>query len=230
MLMPFAATGSNPPIEFVGMATGYSTGTSFAVSLTSLTGGSASAPAVGDYVLVLAFSVDSGTTGVTTAGYTQLASQNAADTTGSKGVVHRKILTTAETSVTVDGDGNKTGAIVLVFRNVDPTTPEDVATQSVAQTNTGNPNPPSITPATSGAWIIALGATAKNGALGTMTQAGDLTDYTIYYTTDGGESVMAGKGFKTDWVSGAFDPGAWNNPDGSSFNGATAFTLALRPA
>lgn len=64
-----------------------------------------------------------------------------------------------DTSITITGDGVGTSGASLTaiaFRGVDPNTPFDVTPTEAAGT-TGAPDPPSITPATSGAAIVAIG-------------------------------------------------------------------------
>jgi len=118
----------------------------------------------------------------------------------------------------------------MVFRGVDPTTPMDVTLTTATGGNSVLANPPSITPVTAGAWIACFGFGAHTDGTDTYTSAGDLT----LFTSSGGNTTndgTAGAGYKDDWVSGSFDPGAWtfSGTDSTSFSWC-AVTVALRPA
>ncbi len=133
------------------------------------------------------------------------------------------------------GNSNATVGVAFAFRGVDSSSPIDVFTagsHAVTGTATGRPNPATITPATAGAWIVAVGAAAAaTGA--TFTNPGDLSATTNHFrsfshaeTIDG----MLGMGIKTDWASGAFDPAAWTSGPNNAGDSWAAMTLALKPA
>ncbi|KPF74575.1 hypothetical protein IP68_12510 [Blastomonas sp. AAP25] len=230
-------------IEYVGGKTADvlpSTGTVTNVSLTDLTGGLASAPANGDIVLV---AYATGSTllrpiGVTTSGYAEIAELNAADTRDSTMSVSWKLMgSTPDSTVSLSATGNAgdCGVVAIhVWRGVDATTPFDTTATTATRTNGWAPDPPAITPVTSGAVIVAYGAGVggvTTAAIGTMVGTGLSNFLTRAFASGGVRSVAIGGG-SAAWSSGAFNPAAFTISSGtdSVSNAATALTLALRPS
>lgn len=171
--------------------------------------------------------------GVTTAGYTEIVDITApADTYNNRlSVSHKKMGGTPDTSVTVTGTGHvrNAGAVVVeVWAGVDTTTAIDVTSTTATGQNTGQPNPPSITPSTTDAVVIVVGS-AAHAAIGVFTQPGsELSAFLSGAQADTTDCVIATGYF--NWTSGAFDPVAWTGGGTSVQSTWTAASLALRPA
>ncbi len=154
-------------LQYVGGTSGVGSGTNttYSVSLTSLVGGIASAPAEGDLVLVVTgwVNIVDGTPGVDTAGYTPLAELYANDSRDANMAVEWKIMgATPDTSVVavgpgIGGDFYGVATVVQVWRGADQSNPIDVTTVTATGTNGAMPDAPSITPTTAGAVILACG-------------------------------------------------------------------------
>jgi len=223
-----AATG----IEYVG---GYAAASSTAnsnvnVSLTALTGGIASSPSIGDLVIV--YIGASNGTSVTPAiiGYTTITYLTASDSYDANMTVGYKILTAADTSVTVNGGAGTTASIsvyVSVWRNVDATYPFDVPATTATGIDSIFPNPPAITPITTGSYIVAGGTGAHSRGVATYGST-DLADFKSEGAGNTNDSTIGG-GYK-QWTSGAFNPAAFTCSASTStaYSWASA-TLALRP-
>lgn len=224
-----ASTG----IQYVGARTGSgsTSGGTVTVSLTTLTGGIASAAAIGDVVVIVI-----GVAGATNApasptvtGYTLIDSAGANDTNATCIYVGYKILTAADTSVayTWTASNGSSTAYVSVWRNVDATYPLDVNAITVGVQNTILANPNSITPVTSGAYIIAAGAGASSAGVQSYSSS-DLTDFKSTGLNASYDSVIGG-GYN-EWTSGAFNPAAFtfSTSNSSAYSNATTI-LALRP-
>ena len=232
------AAAGGAPLEYVGAASSTvlaSVATNTTLSLTGLTGGSDTAPAEGDIVIVV-FGIGSngvaGAAAIVTAGYTSVVTVVANDTADLNLLVAYKVMgPTPDTEVIVGptldtGDGG--AVIAYVWRNVNTSTPMDVAYQSTSGTNNGVPNPAAITPTTAGAVVIAIGATAYTGA-GSVSNGGDLSNFVAQSSTTGSYDCWMGIGSYA-WTSGAFDPAAFGGGTTSGFACWGAVTLALRPA
>jgi hypothetical protein len=168
-------------LQYVGGKTASivgSTATVTNVSLTDLTGGLASSPAEGDFVLVAyaTHSTADRSIGVTTSGYAEIAELYANDSRDVNLSVSWKIMgPTPDSAVDISATGATAdpGAVAIhVWRGVDAATSLDVTSTTSTGLDSWVPNPPSITPVTSGAVVIAVGAGA--GGSGT-TVIGDLS-------------------------------------------------------
>lgn len=222
-------------LSFVGGKVAVFAGTTGGTNivLTDLTGGSGSAPAAGDIVIV-AYAVGAQadrTIGVTTADYTEEQELYANGSTydSNLSVSWKKMGGTPDTSVDVSGTGSSfnAGAVAIhVWRGQDPSTPFDVAETTATGTGTGRPDPAAITPTTAGAVVIVAGAAAA--ATGAAFTASELSNF-FTDTSPDGEDAMVGLGSYA-WTSGAFDPAAWTGGTTNAADSWTAVTLALRPA
>lgn len=229
---------SQGTIDYIGARTQFIFGTTSTtnVSLTGLTGGFASAPEDGDLVVV-SYAVGAGTapfTGLSVgSSYTNLSVVSATHTNSSSLVIGYKFMgSTPDTSVTVSSTGSSNNAatvVVQVFRGVDTTTPLDVTSTTASATGSFLANPPSITPVSSGAWVVATGAGAGTGLLSTTTySSSDLTSFRTISSDDSFDSLI-GAGYAR-WTSGAYDPAAFTSNLGDNANRSwTAYTIALRP-
>lgn len=219
---------SEVAIQYVGGRTQSFVGitSNVTVSLTSLTGGLASAPAAGDIVIVY-FATGSNTDrNLVVAGYQEIADiYGNATTNDSNLVVACKTMgATPDTSFVLTGGTLSTadaGTVsVQVFRNV--TNPLPSFLTSIGDTT--NPNPPSITPLVNNSVIVAGGG--QGHASGTLTfTSSDLTNFISVGASDTYASTV-GMGYK-ELASGSFDPATFGGGSPNASNGWTAVTLAL---
>jgi len=212
-------------------------------ALTSLTGtsslGSATLSLSGltlaeNDILIVAFVIGDATdnrdisaSGNNSGALTELADLYANDTNDTNlWVGYAKQGATVDTSVTmsVSAGSQDYVAHVLQYRGVDTTTPIDVTTTTATGTNGDAANPPSITPVTSGAKIVAVYA-ASQGTLTAWTAPSDVSNFVQTASTDKGRIATADK----DWTSGAFDPAVLTGGTGNADDSWAAATLALRP-
>jgi hypothetical protein len=239
MLATFLKGATASGIEFVGGATGFATSNTVSVSLTALTGGIASTAATDDLVLVYVgcSSTASRTFTFTSGTYTSIQFLYANGSNDANLQVSMRFMSaTPDTTVAVQHNGAAADTIavyVSVWRGVDLTTPIDVTSITASATNTLIADPAAITPATSGAYIVAgaLGA-APSGAVqptGVYTSS-DLTDFRGVGGGGGARTSVIGAGYK-QWAGGAFDPAVFGTTDITNSTNCSyaAVTLALRP-
>lgn len=215
---------------------GAALGTPSVMSLTSgFTGGYRTGVQAGD--LILAFYATSlsvaNTYSINSTGYTATftGTLRANSTYDTNLVSHYKIATGSDTSISYQGVGTLTDAgvmAVFLFSGVNATTPLDVATVTASGNISGLPNPPAITPVTTGAWIVACGAGGNISNTGTFSCSNLSNFFSI--TSDDTTDITIGVGTSV-WTSGAFDPAAFTASfaDSSTYSWAAA-TVALRPA
>lgn len=220
-------------IEFVGGYTEAYDGTTSdkVISLESLTGGLDTKPSEGDIVVVINGAYGEYGANLPT-GYTQVLS----NTYGryyrvSAKLAYKFIGGTPDTSLIIPGGTGGTdmggSTSILVFRNVNTVTPLDVSAVYYTASNTVKPNPPSITPVTTGAVIIAGGVGGYNNGVQLFTSS-DLTNF-ISSCGDDNFDCTTGIGYK-EWISGAFDPAQFGfTGTDSSNNSSIGYTIALRP-
>jgi hypothetical protein len=217
-----------------GFTQGYAGTTSdIVVPLTTLTGGTDSAPSADD-IVVVCFSVSStATRAIVIAGYTIIATGYVSDTYDTELRAGYKLMgVTPDTTVTLTGGTTSTTAAgvveVHVWRGVDLVTPIDVTTVTTTGTNSGIPTPPPITPITPGAIILAGAGNAHNRNAGTFT-ASYLSNFLTVFQSDTNDAT-GGLG-SVEWASGTYTPAAWTfSANDSTSYSRVAFTTALRPA
>jgi len=192
------------------------------------------APAENDIVIVT-YSVGSNADiaiGVDTAGYTEEAELfSDASRDSNLSVSWKRMGATPDTSVDVSQttNANFAGAVIVeVWRGVDTTTAIDVTTTTATGINTGQPNPPSITPTTADAVVIVCGGAAHSGDGAAFTQSGSELSGFLSGTQVATVDATVGTGYK-DWVSGPFDPVAWTGSTTAATDSWAAVSLALRP-
>lgn len=241
-LVGFGAGGASG-IEFVGYKTAAitpsaATNTDIAIN-SGLTGGIASSASSGDFVLV-AYEVTSWSANVTlsitdgTTAYTLVGTEVYA--TDSEGSVNFRLaykFITSDTNVRI-GPTTSTeysGIVaILVFRNVNTSTPLDVSASVSATAGTDDPVFSAITPVTPGAVIVAIGATAHQVGLLTYADPGGLTGFFSAGVDTGDNDSTIGFGRKNDWVSGSYTPPTFVLGSDRFFNNCAAqATIALRP-
>jgi hypothetical protein len=119
---------------------------------------------------------------------------------------------------------------LYVFSGVDKTTPLDVAVVTSSATNGHLVNPPAITPASQGAFIVFVGAGAHAGGEHTYSASG-LTNFMSIGGLNDTNDVQLGVGHYPNWTSGAVDPVAWTSTNSSTSSHSYACAaIALRPA
>lgn len=212
-------------ISFVGGATGFQSTNSGSLSLSGLS-------IEDDDFAVLVISRTSAVPLPT--GWTEVYRANGSDPTAgvSYGIcIATKFMTAGESSISFTSHSN-TAYAVQIFRGVDTSSPLDVATQIQTFVNdTPRPNPPSITPVTAGAMVVACGGSHGAFDANDFTSS-DLTNFLSQQNEDASFDPLVGIGYIADWESGAVDPaqfggGATANPTWCS---AASATIALRPA
>jgi hypothetical protein len=217
-----------------GFTQGYAGTTSdIVVPLTTLTGGTDSAPSADD-IVVVCFSISStATRAIVIAGYTIIATGYANDTYDTELRAGYKLMgVTPDTTVTLTGGTISTAAAgaveVHVWRGVDLVTPIDVTTVTTTGTNGAVPTPPPITPITPGAIILAGAGNAHNEGTETFGAS-----YLSNFITAGGNDTNDATGGlgSVEWASGTYTPATWtwSGTSTSAFS-RVAFTTALRPA
>lgn len=210
------------------------------VTLTSgLTGGTRSYVQAGDIVIGI---IGSGSTTFRTmlitdgtTNYTLVATGSATSGTRAANLrMYYKIMgSTPDTSINFNESGNSLDGQffgMMVFSGVDPTTPFDVTTVTAGFTTSAFPTPPSITPSTSGAFVIVAAAGVhQQGSVPFNTPSG-----LSYFNTAGGSdtySVTGGFGYDGTWTSGAKTFTQWDSTITDATTLASgAITAALRPA
>lgn len=232
MLTRLIAESSGSNITYVGGTTATTTNalSGWTASLTSLTGGAASAPATGDLILVF-YSATSSVQNLGATGFTAVASLFSSDSSSTNLFVGYKVVGgTPDTSVTLSATSASIGGAVAiqVWRGVDTKLPLDLVAQTVVAANTILANPPSITPNTPGAVIVAGGAGAYGLTTAQTYSATGLSAFRTASPTTG--RTIVGVGYSA-WNSGAFDPAQFTfNTTNSGSYSCAAVTLALRPA
>ncbi len=231
------ATDTRPaasPTYVGGKTAGFGGGTSDnTVTLTGLTGGSDTTPQAGD-IIIIGFSAGYNTNAlsltIVSSGYTTIGPVSGLDSYDTTLVGGYKIMgSTPDAEVVVSGttDANAAGVVTIhVWRGVDASTPMDVAPVTDSDINGGQPTPPAITPVTSGAIIVMMGASAGGTTAGVFTSG--LSNFITRYQTD--TYRTAGGVGSENWTGGTHTPTQWG---GNSTNVAyawAAITLALRPA
>lgn len=222
-------------ITYVGGQVGGRAGSTSTSNVTfSLTGGTNSTPQAGDLVIIgCTVASQARTPACAISGYTAQTQINANGTTydTSLNVSYKFMGGTPDTTFTLPSTGNIADAqrwTVQVWRSVDSTTPLDVAMVSASGTATGRPNPGSITPSTSGAYVGIIGAgAAATGAA--YTAPANYTTGFLTGTTADTNDAMIGSGYRS-WTSGAEDPAAYTGGTTNAADSWAAFTYALRPA
>jgi hypothetical protein len=236
-LIGFGAGGGGS-IQFVGGNTaskaGATSGNSTIALNSGLTGGISSAVSDGDLVIAAfstgdvaerSLSITDGSTGYTLIG-SELYSNDIIDT--NLRVAYKFVSGDVSTTFGPTGATTAAGAMaVYCFRGVSQSTPLDVSVTTATGADSANANPPSITPVTAGAFIVAVGGCGIETA--SAFTSPDLQGFLTVAQSDS-DSTAIGIGHKDDWTSGAFDPGAWTNAASNGAASWAAITIALRPA
>jgi hypothetical protein len=170
----------------------------------------------------ITFSEDSST-------WTKLADLYSDDTVDSNLGIFRKVMgATPDTSINVGTSAAASwSALVVAFRNVNTTAPEDTAVVTNTGANSGNPNPPSATSATDGAWALAIGGSTQSG---TPLVPANPSGYTnLVFANNGTANVMiATRALGAAPVSE--DPSAFQVPGQSTSDAWCSALIILKPA
>lgn len=220
------------PLEFVGYSTITGSGSSYSLPTTGLSGGSGSAAAQGDLLIVWSGWNDgaNGDPGVadTTFTWTEVADLYISDTNSTNSsVAWANATTTPPSTIAVNGlNLNAGGAVLLVFRYHNATTPMDATPTTATSANTAIPDPPSITSATTGATIVALGQQAGTNREIDAAPSG----YTIKGIADNHSNGWSGgAAILTNQSIGTYNPGTFGTAGSGITSSMTAVTLAIRP-
>lgn len=208
-----------------------STGTNLTVSLTSLTGGVASAPAEGDIVIV---SYATGSTSdrdlnVVTSGYTRHCDLYSNDSYDTNLWVATKIMgSTPDTSVVLPPSADTSDAITVNIQVWRASSGYKIYLrsfdiQTATGVNTGRPTPPAITPTYSGSIIICGGAGAYSSVIAEYTSS---LDNFVSKTQADSNSSYLGMGSYA-WTSGTYTPTSWGGGVLSVSASWCAFSLIL---
>jgi hypothetical protein len=234
-LLKASQTSGSFNIAYVGGTTGTTTGgtDNWTVSLTSLSGGLATSPSIGDLVVVyygIGATSDSLSPTVASTGYELIATRGANDSNDANLGVSYKVLSTAETEVVLVGTGStaRGGAVaVYVWRGVAGQYSNSFPIVTASGENSVLCDPPAITPANQGSVILAGGVGAHDRGVATFSSS----DLTSFISAGANSTVDAtiGLGY-VDWTSGAFNPAAFTFSAATStaFSWAAA-TMALSP-
>jgi hypothetical protein len=236
MLAKALLAASGGGIDYVGgYVDGFGGGTTDrTITLTSLTGGLASAPAAGDLVIVYFGTGSTTNRNLVVSGYTEVIELYSNDNFDTNLAVAYKFMGgVPDTSFTLTGGTGSTsdgGAVaVQVWRGVNAVTPLDVTRTTATGINSVLCDPPAITPITPGAIIVSGGAGAHEEDDVETYSSSDLTAF-ISAGDDDSNSVTIGIGYHV-WTSGSFNPAqfTFSGDDDTNYSWA-AVTLALRPA
>lgn len=190
------------------------------------------APSENDLVVLFGGNGDNdgvGNIGPSTAGYTQAALRYSADEPFSTGVWWKVMGGTPDTTVTGQGSGNSqegTAYFAIVLRNADTTTPMDATPVELDQ-GAAQPDCPSITTVSDGAWVFAYFASTSIGSPG-------ITGWPTGYDDDQAQLAgldtrahRCGISRKVVSTAGADDPSAYTvSTSGDNY----CITVAVRPA
>jgi hypothetical protein len=241
----FTTAAGGVAIEFVGATrNGGSGGTARTLDLTTLTGGTAAAPAAGDFVLLMEYcgGVAQANLGVDSAvspGWTDLPIQYNGPATRdvTYRISYKRMGTTPDTTVTTlayGESGHGQGLACRVYRNVSAATPLHVNPIYFMPTGQSDINPPAITPTVDGALIV-IGGAGSQSASGNISIAGAPVGF-INFNGGRADGATTDLGFGTAdavWNTGGgtVDPGVFTpSIANNAQNCSIAFSLALTPA
>ena len=172
-------------------------------------------------------------TATTISGYTTIASLFADNVTEDSNLIvaYKFMGPTPDTDVVIPrtGFGTDSEAVAIqIWRGIDSNNPLDVAAVTNTQLTSGIPNPPAITPVTTGAKIVVAAGTAHAGGTDTF-GATYLTNFLTIGANDDNDTTV-GMGWLT-WPGGTYDPAAWTftQADSTTYS-SNSVTFALRPA
>lgn len=197
-------------------------------SLTSLTGGLASAPSIGDIVIACVTLANTTDLNITCSGYTEVADLYANGSTGDSQLgVFYKVLTAADTTVQFGLSVSDTSCgAIHVWRNQNAT-PLDATTTTTTNTSNSTPNSPSITTVTNNAIVLSIGSAQNTNSWSVLTTPSGMENGFFVRSSSGSFGIGIASVLRT--TAGAYDPASFGG--GGGFGGSyCAATMALRPA
>lgn len=220
-------------LSFVGGYSDFSNSTSGntkTFSLTSLSGGLASAPSTGDIVIACVSFNDATDRNITCTGYTEVADLYSNGTYDSQLGVFYKVLSSADTSVAFDLGTNVAASFcVHVWRYIN-SSPLDATSTTATFGGSTSANPPSITTTTNNAIVLAIGsAAAVVGDYGSPTAPSGMINFFQAKTT-ATNSASIGIASVLQSTVGSYNPAVFSTSPSSSTGTWCAVTMALRPA
>lgn len=226
-------------LQYVGSTSGTGTSNGYTVSLSgTLTGGIASSPAAGDIVVVAsAFGNTASSapniTGNNSGAYQTLgAAVHQNDTWDTEFRAFYQVMgSTPDTSLTVTRTTNTAyggATVVHVWRGQSTTVPIDALGTPASGGNSSRGNPPAVTPTTTGAVVIAMGAGTQGTTGSAFTVPTPMTN-AMSVKADGSTSDIGVWIASDTWTSGAYDPPAWTGGTTSTSSSWVAQTIALAP-
>jgi hypothetical protein len=229
-------TSGTAPIQYVGGRTTGGAGqtTNAVLSLTTLTGGLASAPSAGDLVIVYFGTGSNADRNLVVADYTEITELYANGVTDTNFVVAYKFMgASPDTTVTLTGGSlSNSDAITVaiqVWRNVDSASPFDVTASTGTVTNSVLANPNSRTSVSNFAVVLAAGAGGHTDGVDTYSSS-NLSSFLSVGADDTYDSTV-GAGFAMLGLPQEFDPAAFTFSGTNSTNYSNAsVTTILRPA
>lgn len=163
-----------------------------------------------------------------TSGYTEEADLFGSDSQSCNlSVFWKRMGATPDSTAVFDNTSSVgAGAVGIAFSGVDTTTALDATTTTATASNSGTPDPPSITTNTANAWVIAVGGSSE---------ADDVTNAPTNYSNL--IDTRGGGGTTDNWMmatreiasAGAENPGTFADVVGSATDAWAAATLALKP-
>jgi hypothetical protein len=224
--------GANALAFVGGVGSSLTASTAPSYSLTSLTGGTNSAPSAGDLV-VAAIQINDTTNRditCTTSGYTEVADLYANNSGGDdcQLAVYYKVLTAADTSVAFSFGGASLASrfVVHVWRKPN-LTPLDATTTTATTTTYTSLDAPSITTATNNAVVIAIGAVADGDS--SLTGISVPSGMSNFFSA-GAAANRLGIASIARATAGAYDPPAFGITGSPGGDASTcSATMALKP-
>lgn len=234
-----AVQKTNLPIYVGGKTAQFAGSTSsagYTITLSGLTGGAASTPSQNDIIIVVysTGSNDVRTTYIISSGYRYITrSLSDPDTYNSNLIAAVKISDGTEASVIVSpslSSADAAAVAIHVWRNIDL----DIIVEKIEEavgSDTFRIDPPSITPYTSGAIIIAGGGSGHITPAVTYATPSELSNFIQISGVNDTYDTRVAIGSAT-WTSGAFDVPQFTTSGAtdSNNNSYSAFSIALRPA
>lgn len=208
----------------------------YSLTLSSLSGGLASTPANGDFIIVgTIFPGSDAAINIRDAGGTAypytVADLFSSDSASANLHVAAKFAgATPDTTVTIPGSGSTSAGQafgVEVWRGVNIASPFDVTTTTATGANTGRPNPPAITPNTKYAEIVVFGGGTAFFASGADFTSSAFDNFASATGSDTGSGTIGIGEFA--WTTGAFDAAAFGGGDAGTGSAWAAAAMALRP-
>lgn len=136
---------------------------------------------------------------------------------------------TITVTVTSGTSENAVSGVARIYRGVDTTTPEDATLPSSVSGNNSQPDGPSITTVTDGAFVISF-ATARSAGSDTPSAPSGYSNVAGINSQDSNTNAYAITAHISKGGAGAEDPGAWSGFTEATFRPWVTNTVAIRPS